>query len=647
MMNRTDQELGELLSPLGQAALAYASKGWAVFPCQMRGKKPLTQHGLKEATTDRERIREWWTRWPDANIGHPTEALVVLDVDGSDGESSLATLEKQHGPPGKTLTARTGKGRHLYFLPNGLSIHNSAGKLGRGLDVRAQGGYVILPPSVHENDTRYEWTVKTNPAPLPEWIVEVFTEPERSQTGHGGATRIIPKGKRNESLASLAGSMRRRGMTPEAIAEGLVKENALRCYPPLPEDEVRKIAQSYGRYSPGRSQANGASVYSAVPGVLASDVKPERVRWLWDDHIPLGKLTIFDGDPGVAKSTATIDLAARVTGSWGMPDGSEANTTPSGVVIVSLEDGIADTIVPRLIAAGADLTKLRIIQTINGLDGIPRTPTLPVDLPAIEAAIRDMSAALVLIDPLVATLAEKTNSHQDQDVRRTLAPCTALADKTGVALILVRHLNKGNNPNPKYRGGGSIGIIGAARASFIFAEDPDEEGSFIMAANKMNLCAKPPSLKYTLQEQDGALLVAWEGTSSHTARSILAQPESAEETNACANAKAFLSEVLAAGPLESKFIYREARQAGIARRTLERAKAQLGVKSAKCGMDAGWKWQLPKIGTPPRRLPIMTTWRSSEKRLKQSIMFQHLRRRSPIVKTWQPSGRVMATLASH
>lgn len=171
------------LSKLGQAALAYARKGWPVFPCDVRGKKPLCDHGLKDATTDEETIGAWWKLWPNANIGHPTGERIVLDVDGAEGEAALAALGAQHGPLPETLTARTGKGRHLYFSRNGTQIRNSAGKLGPHLDIRGEGGYVILPPSIHDSGTRYEWLMRTHPASLPTWITQLLEEHLGTQPG--------------------------------------------------------------------------------------------------------------------------------------------------------------------------------------------------------------------------------------------------------------------------------------------------------------------------------------------------------------------------------------------------------------------------------------------------------------------------------
>jgi RecA-family ATPase len=344
-----------------------------------------------------------------------------------------------------------------------------------------------------------------------------------------------------------------------------------------------------------------------VPGVLASEVKPEKVRWLWTGYLALGKITIFEGDPDEGKSTVALDLIARITRGSEMPDG-RAGMPASGAVVVSLEDGIADTIVPRLMAANAELSRVRLIQTIKGPDGIERTPTLPVDLLAIEAAIKAVHAKTVVSDPLVATLAGETNSFRDQDMRRVLAPVAATAERTGVAVLVIRHLNKGNNPNPKYRGGGSIGILGAARADYLFGANPDDERSKIMANVKMNLAEKPPAMKYRLQAEqvtfEGAIIetvrVTWEGTSQHTAKSILAEAETEEDCNALMGAENFLTEFLGDRPKGSKKVKLEAKAAGISERTLFRAKDLLAVKAKHCGFakDGKWEWELPKAANP-------------------------------------------------
>lgn len=237
------------------AALRYAGTGRHVLPVD--GKVPLTLHGVKDATTDEEEILQWYTRWPKAGVAIATgsrSGLVVLDVDGSYGEESLAILEGKHGKLPATLESRTGGGgRHIFFsFRDGQHSKCSAGKLGRGLDVRGDGGYVVAPPSRHESGRCYEWLNSLDAAPLPAWLVPLICDPAKSEITPKSAQSDAPKireGQRNTALMSLAGTMHRRGMAPEAILAGLLAENQARCEPPLSEAEVRRIARSVSKYA--------------------------------------------------------------------------------------------------------------------------------------------------------------------------------------------------------------------------------------------------------------------------------------------------------------------------------------------------------------------------------------------------------------
>jgi Bifunctional DNA primase/polymerase, N-terminal/Primase C terminal 1 (PriCT-1) len=232
---------------LVSAALAYAREGWPVFPCR-RDKKPLTAHSFKDATTSERTIKKWWNRWPNASIGYPTGPTLVIDVDGPDGETTLEALEAKYGSLPATSATQTGRGRHLYLAGNGTAIQSSAGKLGPHLDIRAQGGYVILPPSVHPNGARYQWIHRCDPAPLPDWLAALLAESRPGQNGDAGPARKIKEGQRNNHLTRRAGAMRRAGMSAAAISAALIVENQEQCDPLLPEVEVKRIAASVARY---------------------------------------------------------------------------------------------------------------------------------------------------------------------------------------------------------------------------------------------------------------------------------------------------------------------------------------------------------------------------------------------------------------
>lgn len=174
---------------LGEWALGWARRGCAVFPCHLT-KKPMTAHGFLDATTAAEQIQSWWSQWPTASIGVACGAsgLLVLDVDADkDGLDTFAdlchslplTLTDRH-----TLTTLTGGGgMHIIWIaPQGVTIRNSAGKLGRGLDIRGDGGYIIVPPSPHPSGNRYRFEIKSAPIPAPQVLVDLLMVPEPNPT---------------------------------------------------------------------------------------------------------------------------------------------------------------------------------------------------------------------------------------------------------------------------------------------------------------------------------------------------------------------------------------------------------------------------------------------------------------------------------
>lgn len=444
--------------------------------------------------------------------------------------------------------------------------------------------------------------------------------------GNGHKQDSIPQtvveGTRNDTLFHLACSLRQRGLAEVAIQAALEAVNAEHCSPPLADGEVEAIARSACRYEPGelnpptakvgqKTTANGAKKTAIettedVTLLRLSDVQPEPVRWLWPGRIPLGKLTILDGDPGLGKSLLTIDLAARISTGDPMPDGTQSDYDGSaGVVLLTAEDDPADTIRPRLDAAGADCSHIVLLQSIREVTTLPdgtvrdrtRLPNLG-DIAALEKAIAEVEAKLIIVDPVMAYTAG-ADTHVDSEVRSVLSRLAELAQRTGVAILAVRHLNKAGGSNPLYRGGGSIGFIASARSGLLVAPDPDDmEGKRrILAATKSNLAELPPSLAYTIEAPTGAAKITWLGMSELTAKSLLAAPSDGEEKTALDEAKDFLRDLLSDGPVEAKQVKAEARDAGIAERTLARAKQLLAVQAVKSGFgDTGrWVWCLPSV----------------------------------------------------
>ena len=303
-----------------------------------------------------------------------------------------------------------------------------------------------------------------------------------------------------------------------------------------------------------------------------SDVKPERVEWKWRGWIPSGKLVTLDGDPGLGKSTLSDDIAAKVSTAGTWPDGSRCEH-PEDVLLLSAEDGLADTVRPRLDAAGADVTRIHAIEGIPIVDEqtgerFLRPPSL-ADISALGDAISETSAGLLIVDVLMAYLPAGTDAHKDQDIRRVLTRLAALADKTGCTVLLLRHLNKAKGGDPLYRGGGSIGIVGAARAGMLVAADPDDPERRVLASVKSNLGPAPDSLTYRLvgAGEYGVARVQWEGGTSHTARSLLTEGSN-EDDGAKTEAELWLADYLQQeGAAQSKVIKAEAAKVGISERT--------------------------------------------------------------------------------
>lgn len=382
---------------------------------------------------------------------------------------------------------------------------------------------------------------------------------------------------------------------------------------------------------PVAASRNGNSASSTPPAlpplplpsaqvVRLADVKTETVSWLWPGRVAFGKLTLLDGDPGLGKSTLSLDLAARL--STGAPMPGEATTAgattaaagpPRATLLLTAEDGLADTIRPRLQAAGADMARILALQDVSeaagggGEGGEPgraslRPPLLPDDVPLLAELVCQHNVRLVIVDPLMAFLSGRVNSFRDQDVRRALAPLAAMAQETGAAVLILRHLNKATGGSAIYRGGGSIGISGAARSVLLVGKHPDDENRRVLAPVKNNLAALAPALAFHLRsdEEGASARVAWEGQSDVTADALLAAQAcdagEAGATSALEEAVAFLGDLLSEGAVESSAVKREARNNSIAEATLRRAKDQLGVAVHCVGSPSRgghWEWCLP------------------------------------------------------
>jgi putative DNA primase/helicase len=381
----------------------------------------------------------------------------------------------------------------------------------------------------------------------------------------------------------------------------------------LADLERKAYLKRNGNRPADESPALGAPVVLEANTVTTRPPEP-----LWPGRLYFGKAALIEGVPGVSKTTLALDVIARASRGGPMP-GSDGSFPPVNSLILSAEDDLSDTLVPRLRLAGADLSRVRFLVGKVAPDGDTDDDiAIPTDTATFRDAVTTTGARLVLIDPLFAYIATATDANVDHKVRRALGPLHRLAAETGTCVMAIRHHRKAAGADPLLAGGGSIGITAAARLALLVARDPDDEGAVLLAAVKSNIGPPTPTLRYRLAT--GELpehpsttwtRIVWEGTSGRSAAEIMAaQMEDRESAGAREQAEEWLRDTLSGGPMPSKAIVREAREAGIAPRTLDRAKASLGVEAARhggIGAAGSWCWFLPaepKYAKEPLSTPI-------------------------------------------
>ncbi len=452
----------ELSSALDYA-LRYPAFGWPVFPCRPGEKRPLVDRGLHAATPDEATIGQLWGDHPRANIGVPCGAQFwVLDIDKkSGGHESLASLEEKHGGLPATLMATTPSGGfHFFFAPH-PDIRNSASKIAPGIDVRGHGGYVCVEGSVVEGKSYafQDWDPLTDEAPIlapaPQWLLDLAcgkASPKAFPANGGNAQDgNIPEGGRNQTLASMAGAMRRRGMADEAILAALRVENTTRCNPPLSDSEVATIARSVSRYAPAQpaTENKGAAWPATLDLADLATHDPEPPRFIVPDWLPSGYATLFAGHGGMGKSALALLLAVCMALGLAFAGIEVARRR---VLYLSCEDraGILhwrlDRICRNLRINLADLAGRLDIVELVGRDSIlwerdPRTGyTVTPAYGQLAERVRDSSTEVLMVDGVSDTFAGNENARGE--VKRYVNALVALIPPDTGSVLLIGHVAK-------------------------------------------------------------------------------------------------------------------------------------------------------------------------------------------------------------
>ncbi len=326
-----------------------------------------------------------------------------------------------------------------------------------------------------------------------------------------------------------------------------------------------------------------------------SSVKPTCIKWLWPRRIPIGKLSLFVGDPGCGKSLLTTLLAAHISTGQRWP--IDHTACPSGkTLLICAEDDAGDTILPRLKAANADLDNVLSLNECEGVDGVWRPFSLLTDVAIVEDILIDHpDLKLIVIDPVSAFL-EAADGNSNIAMRAILAPWQALASIHEVSILLITHLNKTTGNNALYRTSGSIALPAACRAVFSLSRSSEDENKRLFLPVKNNLAVDVGGLEFTIEECAGTPVIRWmDEPVTLTSTEALEPPD--ENKLGTEDCRIWLADYLAEGPQAVKLCIREGSQYGYSSKMLRCAREHLGADSKKIGSATTekqfWAWQLP------------------------------------------------------
>lgn len=448
-----------------------------------------------------------------------------------------------------------------------------------------------------------------------------------------GFSRETRDSRPDEPASGMAGSPRETPTSdqPPASDQGLVGPAHDDLHAPPGCDLGLCIGNLPSRLSSQAGRPADADTWVAEYAVVEAlnRTARQRVAWLWPGRIPLGKLTMLVGDPDVGKSLLTLDLAARVTRGLPMPDRPNSRSPRGHVLLLTSEDASNDTIVPRLEAAGADLSRVIRMHSISGRGhrrsgGCSlwnRPVVLPDDIKALESILlpyfevpeqireyrdgqfvptgkwttpsenRLPPVRLVVLDTLASFL-PRMSSTDNVHIRRLLQPLAELAERYRVAIVAINHLNKSSHQAGQYRPMGSLAFTAVSRAVWGLVRDPQDRERRLLLPVKLNLGPTPTGLAFRTE----GMKIVWEEQPVEATWSQSLSQSRQEGESKLSYAVEFLRQVLTSGPVAVRQIQHEAADAGITLSTLTLAKQNLKAKSIKRTIDGSdcWLWELPQ-----------------------------------------------------
>jgi len=614
------------MNELKEAALQYANIGLAVFPLIEKDKRPLTANGFKDATTDPAKIEEWWAIHPNANVGIATGQVsgglvaIDMDVDKEKDKDGYHTFTKWCDDnflilPDSWLSI-TGRGGYHLFYKSAFPVPSKIGWL-EDVDIRADGGYVVAPPSIHPNGTRYEWEQAPDEYELitsddteVEFIFNsVLVDNKASKAEPLKVPEEIPEGHRDEYMFKLACKYQAMGMSDSEMMAALMVANKERCKPPLSDREIQKKLKQAQKYQKGEVVSVNADTVAQrktynktgrkiEESITENDLEmptlenfQERDKeWLIPGYMPKGCITLLCSDGGIGKTTIWCDtLAAFTTGRTTLFDKALEIPFQTGekrsVMYFSKEDPTEEILKRKLREAGADQTRIRCF----GLDD-ERLSKIWYGSLLLEKLVEKYKPDIVVFDTLQAFLPDGVDMAKRKDMRDALNPLNALGAKFGTTFLMVMHTNKSANSG-RQRMADSSDIWDLGRSALMAGRTKDE-GICYLSHEKSNYGRLQKTILFSVSDSG----IEFKGTSKKKDRDYVAEGVAiSAPTPKLDEAKDFILENVD-GCIEVGELERIAKAAGISKGTLENARAALKkdklIRVGSTGFGKDKKWML-------------------------------------------------------
>lgn len=586
-----------------RSAIAVA-KDYPVFPCDAGTKKPLTDHGFKDATQDTAMIAKWWRRYPEALIGVPTgyaSGLLAIDCDPRSG----SWYQDHKSRLGAYRLHQTRRGKHLLYhdLPD-FEIHNSASEVADGVDVRGTGGYIIWWPA-------HGGVAIGEPGEMPAWLLDKIvlkrlkvTKLNGDAEPDGRDARKFSDGARNDALSKRAHYYRKTGMSTKEIGAALLKYDLEHCEPPYQltdgKDKVLYIARKKGHLTSDDEDAQRKAETTEVLVSCTSEVRAR--KWVWEGHIEQGVYHLLSGVPGTNKTCTVLSFAATVTSGGQWPDGADFEK-PADVVMWSGEDDIETTLRPRFLVCGGDWRRMHFVSGIE-VDGKKRRFSPARDMEALIQACKQIgNVKLVIIDSISNAIVK--DSHNDSEVRQQLEPLLDFIEKTGAALFGVSHFTKGSrgaDPLERIMGSRAMGAVprGTYSCTKIMDEDQHDTGNRIFTMLKTQFAKEDHGFEYKVEEvavpkrpQVTGLKLVWGRRVEGSAAQLIGDAEgNGDGVSKLGEAKKALSAFLANGSKTNFEIAEVIKREQISPATFRRARDDLKLVKMRAGSNL-FRWWLP------------------------------------------------------